>query len=71
MKKVNKKTREYQERLNVAAMVAHGWSDEYIQTRTPVDLKNAYGCDEDDARFILRKEYALRRLTNPENNVSK
>lgn len=70
MRKPVKKNREYQERLNVAAMVAHGWSDEYIKTRTPADLKNAYGCDEDDAKFILTREYAIRRLTNQENNAS-
>lgn len=63
MKKPTKKTKEEQERYNVAAMVAHGWSDDYLRTRKPADLVNSYGCSEHDAGLILKAEHSKRRLT--------
>lgn len=45
----------------VAAQMAAGWSDEYIKTKTAQDLVTAYGCTEDNAKYVLLNELTKRK----------
>lgn len=53
---------------NVAAQMAHRWSDETVLSRTWQDLCRSYGCSKEAAEHILKDELTKRKL-NETNKV--
>jgi hypothetical protein len=46
----------------VAAMVAEGWTDEYLMGKKAEDLMRAYGCTEQAANQVLKNELTRRNI---------
>lgn len=46
----------------MATKMASDWSDEYLLSKTPQDLMQAYGCSIDSANHVLNNELTRRKL---------
>jgi hypothetical protein len=59
---VRKNKADLNSAAQVAARMAEGWNNEYLQGKTPEDLIRAYGCSEESAKQILNNELTERNL---------